>query len=81
MFLQFQRLRAEYQKLISVTAELTSGLEEVARARLDKEGGEVMMLVMLLLIIRLERSEGILPRFNFTIQLCTFHLHCSSPAG
>ena len=70
-----------------MTAELTSGLEEVARARLDKEGGEVMMLVMmvvmmmLLLIIRLERSEGILPHFNSTIQLCTLHLHCSSPAG
>ena len=47
-----------------MTAELTSGLEEVARARLDKEGGEVMMMVMmammmmLLLIIRLEGGRG-----------------------
>ena len=68
-----------------MTAELTSGLEEVARARLDKEGGEVMMLVMvvLLLIIRLERREreGILPHLNLTIQLCTLHLHCGSPTG
>ena len=87
--MQFQRLRAEYQKLISVTAELTSGLEEVARARLDKEGGEVMMMVMmammtmLLLIIRLERREreGILPHSDLTIQLHTLHLHCCSPPG
>ena len=71
-----------------MTAELTSGLEEVARARLDKEGGEVMMLVMLvmmvlLLIIRLERREreGILPHLNLTIQLYTLHLHCSTPPG
>ena len=33
-----QRLRQEYQKLISVTAELTSGLGGVAQARVGQEG-------------------------------------------
>ena len=32
-----QRLRQEYQKLISVTAELTSGLEGVAQARMGDQ--------------------------------------------
>jgi hypothetical protein len=36
-----QRLRAEYRKLIGVTAELTAGLEEVARARLGGAPGGV----------------------------------------
>ena len=75
---QFQRLRAEYQKLISVTAELTSGLEEVARARLDKEGGEVIMmmvLVMMMLIVMLvmvmEESVRCLIQFKFSLFIFT----------
>ena len=36
-----QKLRTEYQKLLSVTSELTAGLEDVAQARLGPGQGQV----------------------------------------
>ena len=42
-----------------MTAELTSGLEEVARARLDKEGGEVMMMMMIMMMMMMMMMTGI----------------------